>query len=69
MDMKKIYVTPEIEYDDFSLNDVICANLYGGSKSRSAEFYAIGNTAGTASDESGVGDAGDNGDVIIRPRP
>lgn len=61
MDMKKIYVTPEIEYDDFSLNDVICANLYGGSKSRSAEFYAIGNTAGTASDESGVGEGG--GDI------
>lgn len=66
MDMKKIYVTPEIEYDDFSLNDVICANLY-----ENPEFYAIGNTAGTAgtaSDESGVPDAGDNGDVILRPR-
>lgn len=61
MDMKKIYVTPEIEYDDFSLDSVICANLYGGSKSRSAEFYAIGNTAGTASDESGIPEAG--GDI------
>lgn len=40
--MKKVYVTPEIEYDDFSLDSVICANLYGNSKRRTAEFYAIG---------------------------
>ena len=66
--MKKVYETPEIEYDDFSLYEVVCANLYGGSKSRSAEFYAIGNTTGGASDESGLPDAGDNGDDIIRPR-
>lgn len=40
--MKKVYVTPEIEYDDFFLDSVICANLYGNSKRRTAEFYAIG---------------------------
>ncbi|MGN1126470.1 MAG: hypothetical protein ACI4RI_03425 [Ruminococcus sp.] len=40
--MKKIYVSPEIEYDDFSLDQVVCANLYGNNSGRSAEFYAIG---------------------------
>ncbi|MCI6651862.1 MAG: hypothetical protein MSH11_00345 [Ruminococcus sp.] len=55
MDMKKIYVTPEIEYDDFSLNDVICANLY-----ETPEFYAIGsngNNAGSSGAEGGMGGA------------
>lgn len=68
MDMKKIYVTPEIEYDDFSLNDVICANLYGNSRGRTAEFYAIGGNgydAGSSRTEGGVGDnGGQSGDDI-----
>ena len=46
MDMKKIYVTPEIEYDDFSLNDVICANLY-----ENPEFYAVGGGYGGGASE------------------
>lgn len=47
MDMKKIYVTPEIEYDDFSLDSVICANLYGSPRGRSPEFYAVGGGYGS----------------------
>ncbi|MDD5889069.1 MAG: hypothetical protein PUC69_00435 [Ruminococcus sp.] len=67
--MKKVYETPTIEYDDFELDSLVCANLYGSNHNkRSVEFYAIGNTTGGASDESGMGDAGDNGDVILRPR-
>ncbi len=55
--MKKIYVTPEIEYDNFELSEVVCANLYGG---RNAEFYAIGNSnpAGSSGGESGIPGAG-----------
>ena len=46
--MKKIYFSPEIEYDDFSLDQVVCANLYGRSVGRNAEFYAVGGVNGTS---------------------
>lgn len=52
--MKKVYVTPEIELDDFVLSESLCANMY-------PEFNSIG--AGTpggraVSYESPVEDAG-----------
>lgn len=61
--MKKVYETPTIEYDDFELDSLVCANLYGSNHNkRSVEFYAIGGgTAGGASDESGMGEGG--GDI------
>lgn len=60
--MKKVYETPTIEYDDFELDSLVCANLYGSNHNkRSVEFYAIGNTTGGASDESGMGEGG--GDI------
>ena len=41
--MKKVYETPTIEYDDFELDSLVCANLYGSNHNkRSTEFYAIG---------------------------
>ena len=58
--MKKVYVTPEIEYDDFSLDEVVCANLYGSPRGGSPEFYAIGsngNNAGSSGAEGGIGGA------------
>lgn len=57
--MKKVYETPTIEYDDFELDSLVCANLYGSNHNkRSTEFYAIGGRAGASNDESVVGDAG-----------
>ncbi|MEE3439571.1 hypothetical protein [Ruminococcus sp.] len=58
--MKKVYETPTIEYDDFELDSLVCANLYGSNHNkRSTEFYAIGGGTGLASsDESTIGDAG-----------
>ena len=51
--MKKVYETPTIEYDDFELDSLVCANLYGSNHNkRSTEFYAIGGgTAGSSSAE------------------
>ena len=40
--MKKMYVSPEIEYDDFSLDQVVCANLYENNSDGSPEFYNVG---------------------------
>lgn len=57
--MKKVYETPIIEYDDFELDSLVCANLYGSNPNkRSVEFYAIGGRAGASNDEGAVGDAG-----------
>ena len=47
--MKKVYVTPEIEYDDFFLDEVVCANLYGSRSGGSPEFYSIGSGYGSGS--------------------
>ena len=45
--MKKVYETPTIEYDDFELDSLVCANLYGSNHNkRSTEFYAIGGGTG-----------------------
>lgn len=55
--MKKVYETPTIEYDDFELDSLVCANLYGSNHNkRSTEFYAIGgNPAGSSSTDSAEG--------------
>ncbi|MGN0460038.1 MAG: hypothetical protein ACI4HL_03885 [Ruminococcus sp.] len=66
--MKRVYETPEIEYDDFSLDSVVCANLYGSPNGASPEFYSIGDGNGAVSNESGMGDGSNDGDIIIRPR-
>lgn len=57
--MKKVYETPAIEYDDFELDSLVCANLYGSNHNkRSTEFYAIGGGNGLASaDEYTLKDA------------
>lgn len=58
--MKKVYETPTIEYDDFELDSLVCANLYGSNHNkRSTEFYAIGGggTGLPSSDERTMRDA------------
>jgi len=58
--MKKVYETPTIEYDDFELDSLVCANLYGSNHNkRSTEFYAIGGggTGLSSSDERTMKDA------------
>lgn len=57
--MKKVYETPTIEYDDFELDSLVCANLYGSNHNkRSTEFYAIGGGTGlSSSDERTMKDA------------
>lgn len=57
--MKKVYETPTIEYDDFELDSLVCANLYGSNHNkRSTEFYAIGGgTVLPSSDERTMRDA------------
>lgn len=57
--MKKVYETPIIEYDDFELDSLVCANLYGSNHNkRSTEFYAIGGGTGLpSSDERTMRDA------------
>ncbi|MDD6710165.1 MAG: hypothetical protein PUE26_08465 [Ruminococcus sp.] len=66
--MKKVYETPTIEYDDFELDSLVCANLYGSNHNkRSTEFYAIGGgTAGASSAEGIVPiiDTGDGDDLF-----
>lgn len=59
--MKKVYETPTIEYDDFELDSLVCANLYGSNPNkRSVEFYAIGgSTAGSSSTDSAEGNVPD----------
>ena len=47
--MKKLYVSPEIELDNFTLIDTLCADLYGGRSGGSSEFYAIGDGNGNVS--------------------
>nr|WP_296077707.1 hypothetical protein [uncultured Ruminococcus sp.] len=66
--MKKVYETPTIEYDDFELDSLVCANLYGSNPNkRSAEFYAIGgSTAGSSSAEGKLPIIGtDDGDDLF----
>lgn len=58
--MKKVYETPTIEYGDFELDSLVCANLYGSNHNkRSTEFYAIGGggTGLSSSDERTMKDA------------
>lgn len=66
--MKKVYETPTIEYDDFELDSLVCANLYGSNHNkRSTEFYAIGgSTASSISAEGYVPDTdtGDGNDLF-----
>ncbi|QCT07466.1 hypothetical protein [Ruminococcus bovis] len=66
--MKKVYETPTIEYDDFELDSLVCANLYGSNHNkRSTEFYAIGGgTVGASSAEGNVPiiDTGDGDDLF-----
>ena len=64
--MKLEYITPEIELDDFVLEDKICANLYGG---RNAEFYAIGSGSTGTSGETFIPDVGEDGDDIFPTKP
>lgn len=54
--MRKVYKSPEIEFDDFEIKDYICADLYGGLGG--PEFYSVGDGNGDASYESGIPDAG-----------
>lgn len=65
--MKKVYETPTIEYDDFELDSLICANLYGSNNGRNTEFYAIGGSASGSSSMEGnlpIIDGGDGDDLF-----
>ena len=66
--MKKVYETPTIEYDDFELDSLVCANLYGSNHNkRSTEFYAIGGgTAGSSTLDPPIPDnGGQSGDDLF----
>ena len=38
--MKKIYITPKLEFSTFELNDFICGSTGGGSTSNSTERFS-----------------------------
>lgn len=67
--MKKVYETPTIEYDDFELDSLVCANLYGSNHNkRSTEFYAIGGgyDAGSSTLDTPIPDnGGQSGDDLF----
>lgn len=65
--VKKVYVTPEIEYDDFSLDEIVCANLYKIPRAGS-EFNPVGGGYGGGASEPGgyIPDiGGDDGDDLF----
>ncbi len=45
--MKKVYISPEIEYDEFRLVYGVCADLYDNG-APGAEFYAVGGGNGVS---------------------
>ena len=67
--MKKMYVSPEIEYDDFSLDQVVCANLYENGPGGSPEFYGVGGGVNGTSVVEGTTVPGGDDRPTRPPRP
>jgi hypothetical protein len=46
--VKRKYISPDFEYDSFTLINNVCANLYGDQIGAQSEFNSVGGVNGTS---------------------